>query len=239
MSIRRLRRGALLYVTILGWLITASPINPSSLTELVIKAQSAEEIELLEELAGWIDPAAGDPAAGELSLRDAYHEHRESFEVFRRFHGGEPSTAVLSTLPYGPAIHRSAARYGIDPLLLASIVEIESGFDPEAVSSRGAAGLMQVMPSTAGTAGPIDLCDPERNLDAGARYLRSLLNRFKGDLDLALAAYNAGPGNVRRYGGVPPFRETRRYVDKVLEIYVDHHRKVWQESDTAGQLALL
>lgn len=234
MSRRRLRRGALLHVTILGWLIVASPTNPSSLTELVIEAQSAEEITLLEELAGWVDPAAGG-----LSLRDAYREHRESFEVFRRYHGEEPSSALLSTLPYGPAIHRTAARYGIDPLLLASIVEIESGFDPEAVSSRGAAGLMQVMPSTAGTAGPADLCDPELNLDAGARYLRSLLNRFRGDLELALAAYNAGPGNVRRYGGVPPFRETRRYVDKVLEIYVDHHRKVWQESDTADQLTLL
>jgi soluble lytic murein transglycosylase-like protein len=223
----------MLHLAVLGWLIAASPTDPSSMAELVIEAQSPDEIALLEELAGWIDPAAA-----EASLTDAYREHRESFEVFRRFHGEAPRSAVLSTLPYGRAIHRSAARHGLDPLLLASIVEIESGFDPEAVSRRGAAGLMQVMPSTAGT-GRAELCDPELNLDAGARYLRSLLSRYQGDLELALAAYNAGPTNVRRYGGVPPFRETRGYVDKVLEIYVDHHRRVWQDSDTADQLALL
>lgn len=234
MSMRRLQRGVLLHLTILGWLIAASPTNPSSMAELVIDARSAERLALLEELAGWIDPGAP-----ELSMTEAYRRRRESFEVFRRFHGDEPSAALTATLPYGPAIRRAAARYGVDPLLLASIVEIESGFDPEAVSHRGATGLMQVMPATAGKDGPDELCDPELNLDAGARYLRHLLKRFGGDLELALAAYNAGPSNVRRFGGVPPFRETRRYVDKVLELYVGYHRQLWRESETADRLALL
>lgn len=233
MSIRRLKRGALLHLLIMGWLVAAAPTNPCSLAELTIDAQSAEEIALLEELAGWIEPVVD-----ELSPLDAYRERRDSFEVFRRFHGGETRSALLSHMPYGQAIQRTAERYGVDSLLLASIVEVESGFDPEAMSHKGAAGLMQVMPATAGT-GSEELCNPELNLDAGARYLRDLLKRFEGDLELALAAYNAGPGNVERYGGLPPFRETRRYVDKVLEIYVDLHRQVWQESDTAAQLTML
>ena len=227
------RRGTLFHVLIIGLLTLATPSNLRPTAELEIEALSADEIALLEELAGWIEPAAN-----AASLGDAIRRRHDGFEVFRTFHGQELRNAPLAALPFGPAIRRTAERHSVDALLLASVIEVESGFDPDAVSRRGATGLMQVMPSTAGTEDNAELCDPELNLDAGTRYLRHLLRLYEGDLELALAAYNAGPANVRRYGGVP-FRETTRYVEKVLAVYVDHHREVWLNSDTAEQLAML
>jgi hypothetical protein len=95
----------------------------------------------------------------------------------------------------------------------------ESGFDPRAVSPKGALGLMQLMPGTARELGVSDPFDPAQSVRGGARYLRRLLDRFGGRLDLALAAYNAGPGAVEEHGGVPPYRETREYVRKVIRIF--------------------
>jgi soluble lytic murein transglycosylase-like protein len=113
-------------------------------------------------------------------------------------------------------ISRVAARYNLPAALLQGVVAVESGFNPQAVSPTGAMGLMQLMPATARALGVTDPFNPEANLDGGARYLRQLLDRFQGDLTLALAAYNAGPGAVKRYGGVPPYRETQAYIQKVL-----------------------
>lgn len=228
---RRYSRGAALHLCILGALL-CSPTNLGPLADLAIEAQSAEEIALLEDLAGWLEPT-GEP------LREAIRQRRDSFEVFRRFHGDDLLSEQVSDLPYGYVIRDTAGRYNsLDALLLASIVEVESGFDPQAVSYRGATGLMQLMPSTAGLNSG-NLYDPERNLEAGASYLDQLLRRYEGDLELALAAYNAGPSNVRRYGGVPPFVETRRYVDKVLKLYVDHHRQLWSQNENAERLAAM
>jgi soluble lytic murein transglycosylase-like protein len=155
--------------------------------------------------------------------------------LFRHFHAEDERYELLSTVPYGTSIRRAAEHYSIDGLLLASMVEVESSFDPQAVSYRGAVGLMQLMPTTAVALSLEDLHDPDLNVDRGARYLRYLLDLYDGDLELALAAYNAGPGNVRRYGGIPPFRETQNYVQKVLSLYVGHHQVVWQDSE-AGEL---
>jgi soluble lytic murein transglycosylase-like protein len=114
----------------------------------------------------------------------------------------------------------SAARNNLDPLLLYSIMHQESAFNPRAVSPRGARGLMQVIPATATRFGVRNLYNPERNIEAGARYLRFLFDTFEGDVGLALAAYNAGEGNVKRYlGQVPPFRETIKYVSEILQRY--------------------
>jgi len=114
---------------------------------------------------------------------------------------------------------RAAERHGVDPLLLRAITRIESCFDPRAVSVAGALGLMQLMPATAYELGVFDSFDVAQNLDGGAAYIARMLKRFDHDHRLALAAYNAGPGAVERYGGVPPYRETQGYVKKVLEHY--------------------
>jgi soluble lytic murein transglycosylase-like protein len=131
----------------------------------------------------------------------------------------------LDRIPYGSAIHLAAERHRVDGLLLAAIVSVESRFTADAVSPRGAKGLMQVRPAVGEAYGAEDLFDPYANLDAGSRYLRSLMKDYKGDLELALAAYNAGPAAVARYGGVPPFRETREYVRKVLATYERYSRR--------------
>jgi hypothetical protein len=119
--------------------------------------------------------------------------------------------------PYGELIFETARRHEISPRLVAAMVRAESSFDPEAVSSKGAVGLLQLMPATARRFGltSSERYRPERNLEAGVRYLRWLLDRFEGELPLALAGYNAGEANVERYGGVPPFRETRQYIRRI------------------------
>ncbi|MGM9997867.1 MAG: lytic transglycosylase domain-containing protein [Candidatus Bruticola sp.] len=118
-----------------------------------------------------------------------------------------------------PVICKYAELYKLDPWLVRAIIETESNFYPYAGSSAGAGGLMQLMSATASSLGCQDRFDPESNVAAGCRYLRQMFNMFGGDYKLALAAYNAGPGNVRSYGGIPPFRETINYVNKITRIW--------------------
>ncbi|GAB3203400.1 hypothetical protein GCM10027261_44780 [Geodermatophilus arenarius] len=121
--------------------------------------------------------------------------------------------AGLAGVPYADLFTAAGARHGVDPALLAAVAKVESGFDSSAVSPAGATGLMQFMPATAQGLG-VDAGDPASSIDGAARYLRQLTDRF-GSTDLALAAYNAGPGTVARHGGIPPYAETRSYVRKV------------------------
>lgn len=116
-------------------------------------------------------------------------------------------------------IREVSARYRVDPALVRAVIETESNWNSTAISSRGALGLMQLVPGTAQQLGVNNALDPKQNLDGGVRYLHSLLQRYNGDLDKALAAYNAGPGAVDRAGGVPRIRETREYVQKVTDSY--------------------
>lgn len=134
---------------------------------------------------------------------------------------GQEGATGIKSCPAGlnPLFESAAGETGLDPRLLKAVAAAESGFDPKAVSSKGAVGIMQLMPGTAKELGVSDPFDPVQNVRAGARYLHRMLDRFGGDLELALAAYNAGPGVVEKYGGVPPFIETRRYVEKVLSIF--------------------
>ena len=113
----------------------------------------------------------------------------------------------------------SSARHGVDPVLIYSIMHRESAFKKLAVSYKGARGLMQLMPATAARFGVSNIFDPAQNIEAGTRYMRWLLNRFKGDVGLALAGYNAGEGAVDKYRGVPPYRETQEYVKRISERY--------------------
>ncbi len=122
-----------------------------------------------------------------------------------------------SDAPFGDLIAGVARQVGVDEQLIRAVVEAESNFNPRAVSKAGAKGLMQLMDGTARSLGVKDPFDPSANLEGGATFLRSMLDRF-GSVPLALAAYNAGPAAVERYGGVPPYQETRSYVDRVLRL---------------------
>jgi hypothetical protein len=129
------------------------------------------------------------------------------------FTGGD-STASVSDL-----VKDAAQRYRVDPLLVDSVIHVESGFNPKAVSVKGAQGLMQLIPATAERFGASDPFDPKQNIDAGVHYLKYLQDRFPNDLSLSLAAYNAGEGAVTRYNSVPPYPETTDYVQKVTREY--------------------
>lgn len=116
-------------------------------------------------------------------------------------------------------IEKTAARNAIDPKLVDAIIQVESNWNPIAISRKGAMGLMQLIPATAARFGVMDIFDPKQNIEGGIRYLRFLLDTFRGDLHLSLAAYNAGENTVLQIGGIPAYRETREYVDKVTTAY--------------------
>jgi soluble lytic murein transglycosylase-like protein len=120
-----------------------------------------------------------------------------------------------------PIIEEAAALHGVDPDLVRAVIQTESRFDPRASSGAGAKGLMQLMPRTAKAVGIEDPFDPRQNIFGGVKYLSQMMERYNGNTALALAAYNAGPGNVRRHRGVPPFRETRGYVSKIAKLVAD------------------
>lgn len=127
----------------------------------------------------------------------------------------EDFRALPATIAYNDAIAEAAELYKLDPNLIRAIIRAESAFNPFAVSRAGAQGLMQLMPAVSEELSVLDPFDPRQNIFGGARYLRQLLDRNDGNLDLAVASYNAGPGAVDRYNGIPPYRETRNYVKKV------------------------
>jgi soluble lytic murein transglycosylase-like protein len=135
--------------------------------------------------------------------------------------------------PFKAEIDAAAQKYGIDPALLRGLIRQESNFDPNARSGAGAVGLSQLMPGTAASLGVTNPLDPAQSIDAGARYLRQQLDAFGGDVQKALAAYNAGPGAVKRYGGVPPYGETQNYVRQVMA-YADQYRSQSQPVSATG-----
>jgi len=138
--------------------------------------------------------------------------------------GGVPVVTTEESFRVSPdydsdaIILEAAQRFGLAPALIRAVIQTESGFDPMAVSTAGAQGLMQLMPALSKELGVEDPFNPRQNIMAGSQYLSALLSYYNGDLSLALASYNAGPGMVERYNGVPPFEETQRYVKTIVEL---------------------
>ena len=139
------------------------------------------------------------------------------------------SAPAKSPVPLNEVVNSASATYHLDPDLVNSVIHAESGFNSHAISPKGARGLMQLMPGTANQLGVNDAFDPEANVTGGSRYLRELLERYNFDLVKALAAYNAGPERVEQYRGVPPFRETRAYVARIVHEY--NMKKIAQEKE--------
>ncbi|MGH9798383.1 MAG: lytic transglycosylase domain-containing protein, partial [Candidatus Polarisedimenticolia bacterium] len=174
-------------------------------------------------LVAWYAAAAPSPAEEILYRKDEngalvltnVPDHQD----LRHFAGRGSVRGPRSGERYREMITRTALRHGVNPDLAFAVAAVESNFDPWAVSAKGAQGLMQLMPDTATRFGVKDSFDPEENVLGGVRYLRYLLDLFKGDLRLTVAAYNAGENIVQELRGVPPYRETRGYVGKVLKLF--------------------
>jgi soluble lytic murein transglycosylase-like protein len=146
----------------------------------------------------------------ERSLSTTKTHHPNPQKVVNAYH-----PAQAKQRPFSEIIKEASSKYGIDEQVISAVIQQESSFDPQAVSSGGALGLMQLMPATAESLGVTDPFNAEQNIMAGCQYLRDKIDEFGGDLSLGLAAYNAGSGAVRKYGGIPPYKETQEYVKKI------------------------
>jgi soluble lytic murein transglycosylase-like protein len=131
---------------------------------------------------------------------------------------GPETSGLLEATPYGEIIASMAEAHGVDPLLVRALIQVESNYQPKARSRKGAMGLMQIMPATARVYNVRNPFDPKANIEAGIKHLKSLIDRFGGGIELALAAYNAGEGAVTKFNGVPPYRETKSYVSRILAL---------------------
>lgn len=188
--------------------MSAAPIASQPLaSDAQAAAQRVAQLQALIEQARGPGAAAAGAGSGPASFADTLRAASAS---------AAPAASGETGSGYEALVQQAAARNGIDPAVLHGLIQQESGFDPNSTSSAGAEGLTQLMPETAASLGVGDPLDPEQSVEGGARYLSQMLAQFGGNTSEALAAYNAGPGAVRQYGGVPPYPETQDYVEKVL-----------------------
>lgn len=212
-----IRHGIILYLTI-AMLAVPSAVCSQQHRVMTFKIPTLDLLAEPSAMPG--DPLLADPDDyGMHAAADAPAMLPEADLV------AEPENAP----PFYEHIMQAAENYEVDPALIRAVILAESSYNPQAVSKRGAQGLMQLMPKTARSLGIEDSFDPAMNIDGGVRYLRQLLDRFDGDVQLALAAYNAGSRYVRKYRGVPPFKATRLYIKKVLK-----YQKKFQTEMAAG-----
>lgn len=184
----------------------------------------------IDEIRGMITPAAlpVTDAGGFQAALDAAQAPAAASAA-----GPSATAGAGAAVPFAAEIDAAAARHGVDPALLRGLIRQESNFDPSARSSAGATGLTQLMPATARSLGVTNALDPAQAIEGGARYLRQQLDAFGGDVAKGLAAYNAGPGAVNRFGGIPPYAETQAYVRRVMA-YADEYRSAVPVSAVAA-----
>jgi soluble lytic murein transglycosylase-like protein len=184
------------------------------LSRVLPESLVSQRIALFDD--AWLPKTATDT----LAQFTAPHVKRDVFhEEMARINDAIRGQFFAHAMPYGDIIHEKSVKYDVDPALVAAVIEQESKFHRTAHSPVGARGLMQLMPRTGRWLGARNLYDPEQNVDAGVKYIKYLQSRFDGNVKKTIAAYNAGEGNVRRYNGIPPFRETQTYVKRVMSNY--------------------
>ena len=198
-----------------------------SSTDLSTKLGSiANELKSYEPLQSYLNSVEGqsmlsaNPYLASFLLKDQHTIQQNTNEYLLNYTSDASDSNILAgAAKYEKEIAKAASTYNVPEKLIASVMKQESNFNPLATSSAGAKGLMQLMPQTSKYLGVTDSEDPEQNIMGGAKYLRQMLDKFNNNLPLALAAYNAGPGNVTKYNGIPPFKETQNYVKNVMNYY--------------------
>lgn len=220
---------ALLFIsaTILASVGTAVPASAeivflSSGKTLSVKSHRVDGESIILTLRGGGEVTCDKSLIDKILPDEVPHPEPKATEQIAAAEAQSAATAVdpsiLARTPYGEIIAAMSEAHGVDPMLVRALIQVESNYRPKAKSHKGAMGLMQLMPATAREHKVRNPYDPKANIGAGVKHLKALIDRFDGALDMALAAYNAGEGAVKKFGGIPPYRETRNYVSKILSL---------------------